>query len=353
MAPRFILSSHTEEERNDSSGLITKCFDNDLGTKYKEEYEWLFLQNPAGTGQILIAYDGDKPIAQITSIPCRYRFMDKDFLTAIAGEWVCVLPKYRGQGIMSQLILQIARNGNFPFVIDLPNNASMRGFLRANYRQMSMKLLTRPLKFSKCFTHKKIPRAILKPFDGIWKSRKKVDTAKSTIEEYTSPKFDYRFDELFKKINNRNMIMQVRNSDFLNWRYGDIQTRNYKTIISIQDGNINGYIIFKVAIAYEIRIGFIMDFLTNDSENGRNLIRHALRYFWDNEAAVAASLCFPTRKEYGLLRSEGFFICPGRIRPYPYILCVRPSNNDGNQFDANTIIDSNRWLFTFGDFQLH
>jgi hypothetical protein len=353
MTPRFVLSSHTEEERRASSDLVTKCFDNTVGTKYNEEYEWLFLQNPAGTGQILIAYEGDKPIGQITSIPCKYRFMDIDFITAIAGEWVCVLPKYRGQGIMSQLIHQIATKGNFPFVIDLPNSASMNGFLKANYRQLSMKLLTRPLKLSKCFTHKKIPRMVLKPFDAIWKSRKKVGTDDSIIEEYTLPKFDYRFDELFRKMNNSNMIMQVRNSHFLDWRYNDIKTRNYKTIISRRDGMIDGYIIIRLEIAYDISVGFIMDFFSNDSESGKSLIRHALKYFWDNDAALAASLCFPNRKEYGLLRGEGFFICPDRIRPYPYILCVNTSNNNGTQFDTNMIMDSNRWLFTFGDFQLH
>ena len=353
MTLRFVLSSHTEEERRASTDLVKECFDNLMGAKYYEEYEWQFLQNPAGTGQILIAYDGDKPVGQITSIPGRYRFMDIGFLIAIAGEWVCVLPKYRGQGIMSKLIHQIANNGNFPFVIDLPNHDSMRGFLKSNYRPMSMKLLTRPLKLSKCFTHKKIPRAILKPFDGIWKSRKKIVTTESTIEEYSLPKFDYRFDELFEKITNRTMIMQVRNSEFLNWRYKDIQSRNYKTIISIRDGRINGYIIVRLAIAYDIRVGFIMDFFPSDSENGRNLIRHALKYFWDNNAAIATSLCFPDRKEYGLLRSEGFFICPEWIRPYPYTLCVRPSNKNGNQFDTNMMIDSKRWLFTFGDFQLH
>ena len=96
-----------------------------------------------------------------------------------------------------------------------------------------------------------------------------------------------------------------------------------------------------------------MDFVPPNSENGRNLIRHALKYFWENNAAVASSLCFPNLKEYGLLKSEGFFNCPEWIRPYPYKLCVRPSNSNGNQFDSNMMINSNRWIFSFGDIQLH
>ena len=353
MTLRFALSSHTEDERRASMDLVKESFDNLMGTKYYEEYDWLFLQNPAGIGQVLIAYDDDKPVGQITSIPGRYRFMNTHFVTAIAGEWVCVSPKYRGQGIMSQLINQIANMNNFPFVIDLPNHDSMRGFLKQNYERMHMKLLTRPLRISRCFTHKKIPRVILKPFDGVWRSRKKIVTSDSPIEEYTLPKFDTRFDELFEKSNNNTVIMQVRNSAFLNWRYNDVQARNYKTFVSTKNGEINGYIIIRLAIAYDIRVGFIMDFVPPNSEDGRNLIHLALKYFWENKAALAASLCFPDRNEYGLLRSEGFFICPERIRPYPYTLCVRPSNSNENLFDTNMILDSKRWQFNFGDFQLH
>jgi hypothetical protein len=353
MTLRFVLSSHTEEERRSSTDLVKESFDNLVGTKYYEEYNWQFLQNPAGIGQVLIAYDDDKPVGQITSIPGRYRCMNADFMTAIAGEWVCVSPKYRGQGIMSKLINQIVTSNDFPFVIDLPNHDSMRGFLKSNYHPMTMKLLIRPLRLSRCFTHKKIPRVILKPFDGIWRNRKKIVTTESTTEEYASPKFDTKFDELFEKSNNKTLIMQVRNSDFLNWRYKDIQARNYKTLVSTRNGEINGYIIIRLAIAYDIKVGFIMDFFPNNTEDGRNLIHLSLKYFWDNKAAVAAALCFPDRNEYGLLRSEGFFTCPERLRPYPYTLCVRPSNSNANQFDTNMIIDSKRWQFTFGDFQLH
>jgi hypothetical protein len=62
MTLRFVFSSHTEEERRSSTDLVKESFDNLMGTKFYEEYEWQFLQNPAGVGQVLIAYDGGKPI---------------------------------------------------------------------------------------------------------------------------------------------------------------------------------------------------------------------------------------------------------------------------------------------------
>jgi hypothetical protein len=355
MALEFILSSHTKDEKKGSCDLVTECFGRVLGAMYEREYDWLFLENPAGAGVILIAYDGQKPVGQICSIPCKYKFMGRHIPTAIAGEWICVSPMYRGKGLMSELIRRrITDDQRLPFVLDLPNKASMNGFVKAGYRQMNVKLLTRPLKLSKCFVHNKIPKIVLKPFDMIWKYRGGNDNAKFFIEEYSLPMFDSRFDEFLKDGNNHAMIKQVHDSEFLKWRYGNSSKRNYRTIISVgEDGRLYGYIIIRIAIAYGIKVGFILDFLARHSESGRNLIYYALRYFWDSDAAIAASLCFPNCMEYMLLRKEGFFICPQRLRPNPYILCVRPSSKIEYQFDTSVLIDSKRWSFMFGDFQVY
>jgi hypothetical protein len=356
MALKFVLSSHTEQEKKGSCDLVTECFGNRESASYAKEYNWLFLENPAGIGAILIAYDGMRPVGQICSIPCRYAFKDTHIRTAIAGEYICVSPKYRGKGIMSELIRRRGLDDDTcPFVLDVPNNASMNGFLKGNYRQMSTKLLVRPVKLSRCFVYKKIPKKVLSPFDGVWKNRRRISSGKSVIAEYALPTFDSRFDEFFKDVDNKRRIKQVRNSELLNWRYRKSHTRNYKTIISTrEDGKLEGYIVFKVAVEYMINVGFIMDFvIKEDSENGKNLIRYALEYFWDNDAAVAAAICFPNCMEYRILKKEGFFICPNRVRPDPHTLCVRPSSNSQNQFDENMLMDSNSWFFMFGDFHIY
>ena len=351
-----MVSSHTEDEKKASSDLIAECFDNAMGAAYEERYEWQFLRNPAGIGRILMAYDGEKPVGQIASIPCRYMFEEKQIPTAIAGEWLCVSPKYRGKGIMAELIKRSTSTDEnpYPFVLDLPNKASMNGFLKASYFQTPMTLLVRPLKLSKCFVYKKVPRFILSPFDGIWKVRGKINIENLVLEEYSLPTYDERFDELFKVANNKMMIRQVRNSDFLNWRYRNVPGRDYRTIVSEgRDGTLNGYVILRLTVAYGMRVGFIMDFVTKGkSDSGRKLIRYVLEYFWDNGAAIAGALCFPNCAENSILRSEGFFVCPMRVRPNPFILCMKPIYDKRIQFDTNVLMDPNRWYFMFGDFQV-
>lgn len=353
---KYVESSHTEEEKKASSDLIAQCFDSAMGISYEERYNWQFLENPAGKGRILMVYDGEKPIGQIASIPCKYIFGDRHIQTAIAGEWLCVSPKYRGRGIMSELIRRRIKADDhpYPFVLDLPNYGAMKGFLKAGYCQMPIRLLTRPLKLSNCF-YKKIPRIVLKPFDSIWRRRGKMNIHGSFLEEYSLPMFDKRFDELFEAASNKAMIRQIRNREFLNWRYKNVPGRKYKTITSTgEDGRLNGYVIMRIASAYVKNVGLIMEIVTreNDSEIGRNLVHYALDYFWNNDVGVAASLSFPNDMDYRTLRRERFFVCPKRIRPNPFVLCIKGFHDNQNQIDASILTDSRRWFFMFGDFQV-
>lgn len=198
IALTYVLSSHTEEEKKASCDLVTEYFGNWLGAAYEKEYNWPFLENPAKTRAILIAYDGMKPVGRIRSIPGRYAFMDTYIGTAIAGEYLCVSPKYRGKGIMSELIGRGAVDDDpCPFVLDLPNKASMNGSLKANYRQMSSKLLVRPFKLSRWFVYKKIVKKVLCPFDVVWKKRLRIYGGKSVIRVKSTPLLNYIFLDAF------------------------------------------------------------------------------------------------------------------------------------------------------------
>ena len=115
-----------------------------MGTSYEQRYDWQYLHNPAGKGSILFAYEGEKPVGQIASFSCRYVSRDGTILTAIAGEWLCVSPQYRGKGIMSKLIEFRLNDRQSPFVLDMPNKVPLiRGFTRVCYLPMNMKSFTK------------------------------------------------------------------------------------------------------------------------------------------------------------------------------------------------------------------
>jgi GNAT superfamily N-acetyltransferase len=352
---RYAISSHTENEMMASCSLVTESFGPEMGIAYEKRYKWQFLENPAGPGIILLAYDGEKVVGQITSIPGKYVFMNNIFATAIAGEWLCVSPEYRGRGIMSQLIQRRTKmeDDPFPFALDCPNNKSMRGFMKNGFNPMPIKQLIRPVKLSNCFAYRETPRKILKPFDKIWKKGSKIDNDESLVEEFSSP-FDKAFDELFEDTKNENMIRQVRNAEFLNWRYRNVPGRDYKTIVSKgEDGKLRGYIVIKLHYVHGIHVGFIMDLLSKDLKAGKSLVRHALRYQWDNDVALSTAISFPNYVEYKSLRSEGFHIWPTFTCPSPVTPCIKTFNREQFKLDVQMLLDPKRWFFTFGDLQVN
>ena len=67
-------------------------------------HEWQYLRNPLGVGNVLLAYDGDKAVGQIASVPCKYNFADKDTPVSLTMN-LAVSPLYRGKGIMREASL--------------------------------------------------------------------------------------------------------------------------------------------------------------------------------------------------------------------------------------------------------
>lgn len=347
----YNISSHTTGEIRASCDLVTESFGPEMGIAFEKRYAWLFLENPAGSGIILMAYDGNKLVGQLCSIPCNYVVMNKYYVTAIAGEFLCVSPHYRGKGLMLQLLNKRANLENpFPFVLDSPNKNSLKGFVKYKCNTLSVKQLIRPVKLSHCFAYKKVPRKIMSPLDKIWQKRGRPETDESVIEEYSSD-FDNKFNELFKTTNDSIMIRQVRNAEFLNWRYRKAPGRIYKTIISKgKEGKILGYIIISLSTIHGISIGLIMDFWTKDEKSGKSLVRSALRYLWNSDVALASVICSPNWLEYRLLKSEGFYNWPKIVCPNPVKLFIKPSDENRVQIDPHALLNSNNWFIMFGDY---
>jgi Acetyltransferase (GNAT) domain len=343
---QYILSSHSEDEKKASLNLMRESFGNDIDIAYHEYYEWQYLKNPLGSGNVLLAYDGKKPVGQIASVPCKYNFAAKKTHVSLTMN-LGVSPPYRGKGIMGELLSRINKINQSMFWVAVPNEESMRGHLKL-MEPMPLTLMIRPVRLSNYFSNPLVAGKFLKPFDLIWK--KKKTTSKFQIQEHISM-FDERFDDLFFATNGQKMIRQVRDSKFLNWRYRTNPRRKYTTFIATgNDGKIEGYIILRVMEIFGKRSGLIIDLLTREnSTSARSLIVMALDYFWTNRAALAMVTCFPNSNEYHLAKKEGFLVCPKRFLPHPLTLCLKASSEAQNITDK--LADPNNWFFMFGDYE--
>ena len=343
---QYHLSSHSEEQRIASLNLVRESFGKDVDIGYDDYYEWQYLKNPLGNGNVLLAYDGERAIGQIASIPCAYKVRG-EYVTASMTMNLSISSLYRGKGIMGELLSRIHKANQSLFYVAIPNSESLKGHLRKGYYPVSLAFMIRPVMLSNYFYDRQVAIGFLKPFDFIW--RKKKTNSKLKIQEHQSI-FDERFDELFNGIDNQNMITQVRNAKFLNWRYRTNPRRKYTTFIaSRDDGKIEGYVIIRMTQIFGKSCGLIVDLLTqNDSHSARGLIATALDFFWINNVAIAMVTCLPNSREYGLFKNEGFIPCPKRFLHHPMALCLKVS---ADQNKTHALAEPNDWFFMFGDYE--
>jgi GNAT superfamily N-acetyltransferase len=341
----YRVSSHSNKEKRISMELVRESF-GETDMAYEEYYDWLFLKNPIGTGTVLIAYDGDLPIGQVASIPCKYIMPNEEKPIIITLTMnVCVSPNYRGRGILTQLMDRIHRVGTYsvPFSVGIPNSQSMRGHLKNGYHPLPMKLLIRPVRLSNYFSNPVI-RKFVEPFYVFWRNGMDVE------DQEFSERFDERFDSLLYL--HQELIRQVRNSDFLNWRYLDNPRRKYKIFVAMNESKkeVLGYLIARVTEVFGMRVGLIVDFISKDSSQCiKNLILNALRYFWESAVTFAVSVCFANCIEYRLLKNSGFFIIPDRFKPHPLAVCVKLL--DEANYKQNVLLNANNWFFMLGDYE--
>ena len=343
----YILSSHSEDEKKVSLNLVRESFGDEVDIVYNDYYDWQYLRNPLGIGKVLLVYDGEKAIGQISSVPCRYNIVDKD-TPASSIMNLSVSPLYRGKGIMGELVSRIHKINQSLFSVVVPNEEAINGYLKKNFNPMPLAFLIRPVRLSNYFFNRRVLGKFLKPYDLVWK--KKETTSEFHIQQHISI-FDERFDDLFLATNGQKMIRQVRDSKFLDWRYRANPRRKYITFIATgDDGRIEGYIIIRVTEIFGKRAGLIIDLLTRQSSNSaRSLVVTALNYFWSNGAALAMVTCIRNNREYQVIKEEGFFLCPKRFLPHPLTVCLKASSEELIRNDK--LVDPNNWFFMFGDYE--
>ena len=119
-----------------------------------------------------------------------------------------------------------------------------------------------------------------------------------------------------------------------------------------QNNILIGYIIIKIHILNNKKIGVILDYIVDSNaleESLKSLIEKALFYFWENDASIAISTCRSGLLEYKLLRQQGFFNIPSFLKPEPLHFIIK-------LFDSNEKLKKlknfDNWFFTFGDYDV-
>ena len=314
-------------------------------------FDWQYLDNPDGEAIIILAKDDEKSnsIIGVESILPMNLIINHKVVKASLSCNSYVDPEYRKKGIFSKLISLVINESitnNISCIYSVANDNSFNSFMKKDSHQISnLPILFRPLRLSNYFL---FPLGnFLRIFDNMWKIKKSNNQNIVQFNDY----FDESFEILCKKVNQRIPIIKHRTKEYLNWRYKNHPTREYKTFVLKENSILEGYIITRKTVVNGKPVGVIVDFLVDlntNPEKIKNLINIALEDFWNSGVSVTIAICGPSTLEYQLLFKTGFKIAPKFIIPHSAHFILINSDID----NLNQLSNYQNWFFSFGDYDI-
>jgi len=240
------------------------------------KYDWCYGPTPVGVGRLyLLAHGVDGEVIGVQGIVPR-RWLDQGE-TKAAGICADLLvdKNHRSIGPALSLVRQVIEiEQNLPdveFLYGFPNPKSEALYRRAGYTKWGeITRYARPLRLHVWLARKAIPallaRALGKVNDVAFQLRLKLSNIQGAQHWRCVPAnaFDSRFDALWSRVTKIAESMVIRDSEFLQWRFGNnFAGQTQVMVLEARDGQIDGYVVFVVSSDNMVSI---LDFLAVDND---------------------------------------------------------------------------------------
>jgi hypothetical protein len=219
-----------------------------------EKYDWHFLNNPFGTGQIWLLESNGEPIGT-TSLGMRPLKLNKSLTTAGVACDLAVNKDHRflQPALMLQHALLASARPEVQIVYGVPNSAGSAVMKYVGYQDFCCvhryaKVLRISHYLQKSGKFGAAIPLIGKMADQGFAALHLFGGQRSRGLTQVLPSFDERFDELWNQITSEQWALTVRNQRFLKWRYQECPLRQYKTLglLTEDKSRLLGYLIYYI-----------------------------------------------------------------------------------------------------------
>lgn len=327
--------------------------DNDISKRKFIEHE--YFANTAGNACIKLAYDSEKKIlaGQYVVIPVKIK-TNSGIYPAILSLNTLTRTQYRGQKIFVTLADEVyaeCRKKGYKFCYGAPNPNSHPGFIkRLGFQDIGVMPLYLKLIHPSDLTREKLHSSFLellaRPFNLFFRPGK---TASSVNVVKVSAENIGLFDRFWQVIQNKYSIMEVRDAEYIMWRYINMPYREYEIAMAMEEGKPKGYIIGRITKVAGMTCGMILDFLVEKDRKdiAAALLGYMEQLFYQKKVGIVGCLMQKHFEEAQYLKKAGFFICPKKLEPQPFPVIYKALNPIG---DEEVLPDFSQWFFTMGDY---
>jgi N-acetylglutamate synthase-like GNAT family acetyltransferase len=314
--------------------LLQTTMSDSIIPKSESLWNWKHCHNPYGASYVLVAEEDGQLVGVRAFMKWQWQRKDTIFPAVRAVDTV-THPEFQGKGIFKTLTLQqveICRQDAVRFVFNTPNNKSLPGYLKMEWRQMGKV----PLKLK-----------ILQPISIA--RAKYIKPQKNISDEIDSLPFQKWTQDIFNLVSGINLfstqLSTVVSPEYISWRYAHhpLITYNYFT------DNENYLLVVRVnkhAFGKELRI--VDFFKVNDAVDDRylnKLIRNEVNSFCtDNNIGFISFSGQQYKKFRRCFKWMGFFPVLN-IGP---IVTVRDLNM---RDDFENLLKVENWCYSIGDLE--
>jgi len=232
----------------------------------EEKYDWHFLNNPFGPGQIWILEADGQPIGT-TSLGMRPLKIGETVTTAGVACDLAVNKDHRflQPALMLQRAMISSANAGIRIIYGVPNSGGASVMKYLGYREFCcVHRYAKVLRISHYLQRSGKFGAMVPSIGRI--ADQGIAALQSIGHRRTNgrirqvlPYFDERFDELWNRLSSEFPALTVRDRRFLNWRYQECPLRQYKTLglLTEDESKLLGYLIYYV----EDRSALCADFI--------------------------------------------------------------------------------------------
>jgi len=311
---------------------------------------WKYKENPVGSMRYVAEDKREGIVGHYGLLFQKIKIGDK-IVTGSQAVDAMTHPNFQRQGMFVKLgkeILHRAGNEGIFFTFGFPNEAALPGHKKVGWVEIcEVPILLKPLNIASIFgkrvknTHLlKIGSNIARVPLRLVRQGKKTQLERLSVKSVTC--FDERINEFWSKVAPSYTIIQVRDKDFLNWRYVTNPHNQYTILIAEENETIVGYAVLGEMTVYGIRGGAIVDILTYSDQGqiSEFLISRAIEQFQKKDMGYVGCMMQRGSMYYGALKRHGFIVTPGKVR---FILHL---NSDRFSMPAEVF---DKWFLTWGD----
>lgn len=360
--------------RHDPDGILSLVKSHYPGADecHAEYFKWEYIDNPAGKAIIWTANRNKEIVGQYVVNPIRAKVRENSKLGSVAVKTL-IREDFRGKGIhifLAERAFQTCKERKFDFTYGFPNDSVYKSCIeRLGYQEIGrVPLLIKPLDAERLIDYclksspasKNILKVLISPAlaacDFLFGIRtlilnNKYHNRRILLKEIV--KFDQRFNILWGKIKKSYRNIFVRDEEFLSWRYMQNPKRSYKIFTAeSNNGQIYAYVVLRITQVNDLKVGYIVDILSDEEELGGIgcclLIRRALEYFRKESVAIAGCLMLRNKIYFGLLKRNGFLVCPRRFAPQTFSFMMKVHSDE----IASDLCKIDNWFITLGDYDV-